>query len=61
MVSLKFASVIRLLIQEFKIGNRILAGPNSLRNMFLIRAPEGITEKGGASGVTFQLFFWTIV
>ena len=42
---------------KFKIGNRILAGSNSLFNMFLIRASEGITEKGGASVVTFQLFF----
>jgi len=38
---------------KFKIGNRILAGPSLSLNMFLIRAPEGITKKGGASGVTF--------
>jgi len=42
---------------KFKIGNRNLAGSNSLLDMFSIRAPEGITEKGGASVVTFQLFF----
>jgi len=38
----------RLLIQVFKISDPILAGPNSLLDMFLIRMPEGIKEKGGA-------------
>jgi hypothetical protein len=50
-------------IQKLKIGDPMppQGDQNHSLIMFLIRAPEGITEKGGAIRVTFQFVFWTIV